>query len=424
MVDRPKTGGMMPQLLRYLQAGVGPIASAGAQFLLSLTLLRMLSPTEFGSFAFLLVASQFSWGLWSALFCAPLPVLLSEQGKDGMEQIERCMLSTNLVAAIGALALFFGLGLMLNVPPFAAAIFALYSGVALLRWLARAHAYALGSPLRTMMSDIAYSATLVAGIGMMVMTDGKSLELAYTALLASAIIGMLPFGKRYLALQFIRFDPRLIMGYRDIWRRHSGWSLMGVITTEATANAHVYLVTTLWGPAAFAPIAASTLLIRPIGVAQKALNEFERAQMARQIGAGRIEDAIASVRTFRLVLVLAWIVTALAIAALLFKAPRLLFPPHYDLPFMIAAGALWLAVAGVRLVRAPEGSLLQAAGEFRPLAFASLWSAGISIAMVLVLLFTMGPLWSIVGILIGEALFAAVTYVHAHRWRMKQLRSK
>ncbi|OHC95833.1 MAG: hypothetical protein A2095_09655 [Sphingomonadales bacterium GWF1_63_6] len=68
--------------------------------------------------------------------------------------------------------------------------------------------------------------------------------------------------------------------------------------------------------------------------------------------------------------------------------------------------------------------MLQAAGEFRPLAFASLWSAGISIAMVLVLLFTMGPLWSIVGILIGEALFAAVTYVHAHRWRMKQLRSK
>ncbi|EXS71999.1 hypothetical protein BF95_10680 [Sphingobium sp. Ant17] len=379
---------MMPQLLRYLQAGVGPIASAGAQFLLSLTLLRMLSPTEFGSFAFLLVASQFSWGLWSALFCAPLPVLLSEQGKDGMEQIERCMLSTNLVAAIGALTLFFGLGLMLNVPPFAAAIFALYSGVALLRWLARAHAYALGSPLRTMMSDIAYSATLVAGIGMMVMTDvmmvmtdGKSLDLAYTALLASAIIGMLPFGKRYLALQFIRFDPRLIMGYRDIWRRHSGWSLMGVITTEATANAHVYLVTTLWGPAAFAPIAASALLIRPIGVAQKALNEFERAQMARQIGAGRIEDAIASVRTFRLVLVMAWMVTALAIAALLFKAPRLLFPPHYDLPFMIAAGALWLAVAGVRLVRALKGLCCRRPANFDrspspasgPLEFRSRW---------------------------------------------------
>ncbi len=41
-------------------------------------MLRVLSPAEFGVFTFLLVAAQFSWGIWSALFCAPLPVLLLE----------------------------------------------------------------------------------------------------------------------------------------------------------------------------------------------------------------------------------------------------------------------------------------------------------------------------------------------------------
>ena len=49
-----------------------------------------------------------------------------------------------------------------------------------------------------------------------------------------------------------------------------------MLTTEATANAHVYIVTLIYGPLGFAPIAATALFIRPVGVAMNTLTDYER----------------------------------------------------------------------------------------------------------------------------------------------------
>ena len=56
---------------------------------------------------------------------------------------------------------------------------AVYAGVALIRWFARAHAYALGAPLRTTASDITYAVTLLAGImlaALLSLTSGAILD--------------------------------------------------------------------------------------------------------------------------------------------------------------------------------------------------------------------------------------------------------
>lgn len=409
--------GTVNTLLRYAIAAIGPIGSAGAQFVLSLVLLRLLDQHAFGSFSFLLIASIFSWGLSSALLCAPMPILLSRGDAASRDSAERCLIAMNLLGAMLAFVVFWALGVALAVPGNAAVIFAAYSAVALMRWFARAHAYASGAQLRTMSSDLVYSASLVIGVALVWWAGRASLDLAYAVLLASAVLAMLPFGRRYLVAQFLRVSPAALRSYGAIWREHSGWSLVGVITTEATANAHVYIVTGFFGPAAFAPIAASALMIRPIGVAQNALSEFERAQMARQIGQSQIEAAISSVRTFRLALMGAWVVTAIAVGAMLLYAPRLIFPHRYDLHFLVVGAVLWMGVAGMRLLRAPESALLQAAGAFRPLAFASVLSCGFSVGSVLLLLALFGPLWSILGILVGESVFAIWTWVQSHRWR-------
>jgi Flp pilus assembly protein TadB len=76
-----------------------------------------------------------------------------------------------------------------------------------------------------------------------------------------------------------------------------------------------------------------------------------------------------------------------------------------------------MAVAGMRQLRTPESVLLQAAGAFRELASASMISSGISIVAVVVFLLAFGPLWSIAGILIGEAVFAAWTWRQAAQYR-------
>lgn len=236
-------------------------------------------------------------------------------------------------------------------------------------------------------------------------------------LLLSAVVGILPLGRAYLATQFFGWRWSNLRSYGDTWRQHASWSLLGVATTEITANSQVYLVTALFGPAAFAPVAATALLIRPCNVAVNALSEFERAQMARSIGADDIAGARHAIVGFRGMLTVVWIATAVATAALLIFAPRLLFPAHYPLQSLVLGASLWLLVTAVRFARAPESSLLQAGGAFRPLAFASVVSCAFSLLGVLILLLAFGPIWSIMGTFIGEIVFAAWTWREARRWR-------
>ena len=413
--------------VRYAGASIGPVGSAGVQFLLAFVLLHTLSRGAFGAFSFLLVASQFSWGLWSALFCAPLPILYNEQDGASRTRTLQALFSTNLLVSIAVAPIFGGAALLLGVPAVGAGLFAVYAALALLRWFARAHAYASGNPFRTMASDLVYAGTLgIATLLMFISGPDKSagsatLILAYAALLVSAAAGLLSFGKQFLKQQFLGFAPRSIPHYAPIWKRYSGWSLLGVVTTEATANSHAYFVTALLGPTAFAPIAASALLIRPISVASNALTEFERAQMARAIGGGQIEVALGAARYFRHVLILTWLLVAALVAGLLWLWPHSIFPKEYDLRFMIAAGAMWMLVAGVRLLRTPESALLQAAGEFRPLAWASVASSGMSIVAVAVLLTNLGTLWSIAGILVGEIAYALWIWRQCRRWRIGRM---
>ena len=52
----------------------------------------------------------------------------------------------------------------------------------------------------------------------------------------------------------------------QMWREMSGWAVLGVILSEATANAHAYLVTFISGPHAFAVLPVGTLLMRPVSL--------------------------------------------------------------------------------------------------------------------------------------------------------------
>lgn len=424
-ISPPRLQSSLARPLRYVQASSGPIATAVAHFACSLLLLHTLDLAAFGRISFLLVASQLSGGIWSALFCAPLPVLLTRaanQGEGCNAAVQRCMLSSNLVGAIIALMFFYGISLGIGLSLDGALLFGAYAACFLLRWFARAEAYAAAQPLKVAISDLTYSIVLLLGLVLIWQSPMPSLSEACAALLAAAVAGLLPFGRGYLKAQFGRMSISDIRSYIKVWRVHSRWSLVGVVTTEATANSHAYLLALVSGPTAFAPIAASALLIRPIGVVVNALSEFERPRIARQIGQDDITQAHASVRYFRSVLMLAWGGSALVAAILLALNPGLVFPSSYDLDFLIAGTALWMAVAFVRQWRAPESVFLQAAGEFRVLAQASMVSSLVSVISVAILLIMAGALWSIAGILLGETLCTVWTVLQARRYRQQLAR--
>lgn len=412
----PLAGRWFPKLFRYGLAVVGPVGSAGAQFLLSLQLLHALSPQAFGGFSFLLVASQFTASLWSALFCAPLPVLLNQGAATERAMLERCLMTSCLALAAVFAVVFFGMAMAMAVPLFASLMFGVYGAAFLIRWFARAYAYVTGRPLRTTASDTVYTLGLLIGVALMAITRSVTLQMAYAVLMASAVLGLLPFGVDYLRKQFIVVRFKDLPRYRMIWSAHSSWSTIGVLTTEVTVNAHAYIVTALRGASAFAPLAASALLMRPISVIANALSELERPQIARQLAAGRRDEALGSVNSFRLVVMTVWGLTVIGAWALWRYAPNVLSLAQYDRRVLTVGLALWLAIAGVRMWRSPDSILLQAAGQFRPLAQASIISCGVSLAGVTIGLLAGGPLYSLPGLLVGELVFAVWTWRQKRAW--------
>jgi hypothetical protein len=408
---------LIGKLLRYGQVLIGPVSVAGSQLLLALLLLKVLPPAEFGAFSLLIIAFQFASGLWSALFCAPLPAALAGQEARGRAEMLRAVLLANLLLALVATVLFVLIGTALGLPWVAATLFAAYAGIGLVRWFARARAYVEAKPLRATASDAIYGIIVLAGCAGMWLMDVVTVVWASTVLLAAATLGGLPFLSMRRANALPAASTGWISTYGDIWRRHARWSVVGVVSTEATVNAHAYVVTLLVGPASFAPLAASALLLRPLGVIMNALIEFERPHMARQMAAGGHKDALRSAALFRLILIAAWCANVVAAIALLALAPQLVFPAKYPFQFIAIGSALWFAVGLVRLARLPESALLQAAGRFRLLAGASVYSSVASVGAVVALVILAGPLWSIAGVLFGELVFASFLWRAANRWK-------
>ena len=409
---------VIKKITDYAMAALGPIGTAAAHLVLSLIVLRLASPAEFGTFTFLFVASQLSWGIWSALFCAPLPVLVSDLSQTGAQELEAVFIATSFGGAVLACLTFAGLSLFMELDAVPASLFSLYGSFALMRWFGRAFFYVQGLQIRTMLSDLCYSATLLGllaiGIGIL---HWPIQTVCYAAMLGGALAGLLPFGGVFIARHVGELrHPSRVAAYGRIWRDHSRWALLGVLTTEATANSHVYLITLLKGPDAFAPIAASSLLLRPVNVAQNALSEFERPQMARLAAAGDLQPIWRSILAFRLALGMIWFGSGV-LALLLFAInPGLIFPSAYRLDEIKIAAGLWAIFAALRLLQTPESTMLQAAGVFRSLAMASVWSSIASIGLVFVLLVTSGVLASMGGLIAGAIVYLYWTYSAAKRW--------
>lgn len=408
---------------RYALAFAGPASTSAAQFLLSMLVVNRAPAETFGHFAFLMILLQFVLGVWSALFGASLPVIIADADSGRRERRLAGMFAANLLATIPVILIFVATAAGLGITPAASAIFALFAAVWMMRGFARAYAYAGGGQMRVLLSDVIYGVTVVAGLPALFWLTSDLMRATSLLLLLGSVLAMLPFGRDYLRRQIRSISVGSLGAYIEVWRAHSGWSLLGVLTTEATINSHAYIVTLVAGAQSFAILAASALLTRPVSVLLSSLGEYERARMATEIAQGDAAQLGHSLRLFRVVMLLVWGATSIALALILLIAPHMIFPPLYTVPTLAIGSALWMAVMLVRTLRAPESAMLQAAGEFRPLALASVYSAICSVVGVTLILLLVDPLWSIAGILLGELVYSVCLWPIANRWRRNHMQS-
>jgi O-antigen/teichoic acid export membrane protein len=264
---------------------------------------------------------------------------------------------------------------------------------------------------------LCYSFSLTGLLGLLWVLKNLTFTHVAFVMAASAMFATACFGLDYLKRQFLSPLRASLQNYLATWRDLTRWSLLGVLLTEATANAHAYLVIFISGAQSFALLAIGALFMRPVSLSLSALSDVERPFMARSIAGGNMAKAECSMREFRAVSTVICVAATLFCIAVLAWFPALVLKQNYRIADVAMVAALWSAIMVTRLIRTPASVLLQAAGEFRPLARATYLSSAVSILLTLVLLLAFGPIFSLVGILTGDAVMTAQILRAARKWK-------
>jgi len=162
------------------------------------------------------------------------------------------------------------------------------------------------------------------------------------------------------------------------------------------------LVAGLFGAAAFAPIAATALFIRPVLVLINPLADFERMRMASAIGRGDWPDVRHQHGLLAGTIAAAWVMTAIAALAIIGLGGTAVLHNKVTLPTLWLSTTLWFMVAMMRGLHAAEGTVLQAAGQFRALAHLAMLTAVLSAVAATLAAYIGGPIWSTAGVALGE----------------------
>lgn len=404
---------------RYTLSASGPVATSGAHFLVSLVFMRNMFAAQFGLFSFVMVIAPFCMSLIAAALSLPVTRSLDSQGRPDPRIVATSLKMNMLLCALAAFLVFAAL-VAVEAPMRVAVAMGLYSAAMSFRWFLRCFANAQGQVKRAVISDWIYAAGLLASLGFMQAIHHVHLTTGGMLMLLAALASLIPFGPKLLLRDHLAAlrDGRL-SDYGATFRDLTRWSLLGVILTEVTVNAHAYLVTFLSGPGAFALLALGQLLMRPIALVQGTLPDIERPVMTRQIKANDMPALERVTGEFRWALLAVWLGTVVLAAVLLLWFPGLLLRDHYSADDVIAVTAITAAIMMARNFRGPLGTLLQAAGEFKTLAKISSTTSLVSILATLILLVTLGPIYSLGGILLGEL----VTWYRCHQlvaeWRAR-----
>ncbi|MEY2926491.1 MAG: hypothetical protein RL367_968 [Pseudomonadota bacterium] len=377
---------------------IGPAAIAGTQFAAAMLLWHAVSPGEFGLFSFAILLVQLSFGLSNALFGTPLSVALRGPGWSAVHH--GCLSIHGLF--LGLIGLAVPLALWLTGGSANLAGFALLAVTANLRWAARSCAIAREKVAISARADCAYAAIALGLLGLAMVCGRLSLGPVIYSLVAANVAVTLVFNREFLGRQFAALlHPDFKLYAHDIWPNQVRWSLAGVLTTEASGNAHGYLVTGFAGAASFAPLAFASLFCRPMTIFLGAITQTDRPVFARLIGEKDAARLTALLQRSYVSAGLIWLGNAIMAALALQLFSPQIAARGYDMDVVRTAIISWFAITALRGARNPLATLLQARGAFRLLAVCSLGSALVSVAAVGWFV-AIDPAHSLVGIVAGE----------------------
>jgi hypothetical protein len=391
---------------RYGLSASGPVATSGAHFLASLLFVRSLPAAAFGLFSFVLVIVPFAMSMTGALLIIPATRALTLPAAARAEAMACCLKMNLALSALTACGVF---ALLLTAESRSSAfallpalLLGLFGGALTFRWFARCYAFVEGRLKSAIASDIVYAVALISGLAVLARSHHVTLAAGAATLLLAALASFAPLGRKFFAEQFAAVSTGRLRLYGATFRDVTRWSLLGVIFTEMTVNAHAYLVTFVAGSGPFALLALGMLLMRPASLVQSALPDLERPAMTRQIAARDWRGLARTRKEFGAGLFAMLLATLALDGGLLLWFPGLILRKGYSLHNVIIVAAISAIIMAVRCLRAPPAVLLQAIGAFRESAMIGIKSSAVSVIATLSLLLAFGPIASLGGVLLGE----------------------
>ncbi|PJG49585.1 polysaccharide biosynthesis protein [Sphingobium sp. LB126] len=402
---------------RFGLASLSSAVVSVSHLLVQLFSIHHLGTAAIGTLAFLLVIIQFGYSLSNALVSTPYTIAVN-QGEEAEGKNFDFFFPVNLMLAASQGMICAAIA-WATASPMAALLFGMAGTLSLIRWFGRSNAYAHHAPARAARSDMAYAGTILAGL-LIALRTGADMPVIGGMLVTASLMGLLPFGTAYLRRHFAMAPGRALGAYRPVWKEQSAWTLVGVLSTEATSNSHSYIVTLLAGPTAFAPVAVGMLFFRPVNVCITALTQLERPRMTRAVARGDHGAAIKSERVFMAALVMLWLATCLVAAIALYFFPGLILKPTLDHRLVMIAVGLCALLSLVQCVQTPMSVMTQARRAFRPLAAQSMRSCVVGLIAVTLLVWGTAPVFSIGGVVLSQLVMMLGIWQLDRRWRRDQ----
>jgi O-antigen/teichoic acid export membrane protein len=390
----------------FLSVGAQGLVS-GFHFALNLLLLRLVTPFDYGVFAFAFVLAMFASAINNALISTPLTVYTPIIKAPSERAEQEAMFSTlNIVLSVflvlGGVIYSNSTNLDSSISLAVTAFVAVYSA----RHYSRSAGYARMRPLITATGDSVYVAVGLLIVLTIVLTQDKLgitsilYALAAANLAAMIVERTLLHGNSRKWLSFGRLNT-----YGAVWLQ-SRWALVGSLTTLFLAQAHSVIITSTNGPNAYAPLAAGFVLFGPVRVALLTWQNMVKPELAVALSESRQDAVRTQIKTTSLLMVGA----VLAMGAFLWIAwpliHKFLYAEQYaDHPMAYIVGLWSLITLFAASYNAPAAAL-QAMRDFKVLAIASMYGALLSGVMVSVLLYYFRPENTLLGILTAEVFMA------------------
>ncbi|WP_157735938.1 lipopolysaccharide biosynthesis protein [Granulosicoccus antarcticus] len=389
-----------------LSVGAQALVS-GFHFALNLILLRLVTPYDYGVFAFAFVLAMFASAINNALISTPLTVYTPVL-KDPVERARQegmfSTLNLTLFCALVLVGIFYTQWSSLdgNISLSVTLFVAVYSA----RHFSRSAGYARMRPLITASGDATY-----VGVGILVMlvlllsVDKLHISHVLLALVVANLAAMLV--ERYrlhgASRKWLSFSS--LRSYGSVWEQ-SRWALAGSLTTLFLAQAHSLIITATNGPNAYAPLAAGFVLFGPVRVALLTWQNMVKPELAVALSESKHLAVRQQIRTTSFLMAGAVLMMGVMLLILWPWINDFLYADQYADEPMAMIVAMWSIITLFAASYNAPAAALQAMRDFRVLAMASVYGAILSGVLVSVTLYLFEPETTLIGILAAEAFMA------------------